>query len=124
MLKLRINKFIELAKMSHLRFQQKPDVRPEEITITTLDEQFIKQAIGIVEANMGDSDFSVEALGQAHNGQGTGRLHPQHTYEAWTYAARPGPDECLGDSLSGGLQHSEALYGELQDRVRHDAFGI
>ena len=65
MLKLRINKFIELAKMSHLRFQQKPDVRPEEITITTLDEQFIKQAIGIVEANMGDSDFSVEALGQA-----------------------------------------------------------
>ena len=65
MLKLRINKFIELAKMGHLRFQQKPDVRPEEITITTLDEQFIKQAIGIVEANMGDSDFSVEALGQA-----------------------------------------------------------
>lgn len=64
MLRLRINKFTELAKMSHKQFHKKIDVQPSEITITPLDEQFIKQAIGIVEANIGDSDFSVEALGK------------------------------------------------------------
>lgn len=64
MLKLRINKFIELAKMSHKQFRKKIDVQPGEITITPLDEQFIKQAIGIVEANIGNSDFSVETLGK------------------------------------------------------------
>lgn len=65
MLRLRINKFIELAKMSHRRFSQRPDIQPEEITTTPLDEQFLKQAIAIVEANISDSDFSVESLGQA-----------------------------------------------------------
>ena len=65
MLRLRISKFIELARISHSRFRQKTDIKPEEITTTPLDEQFLKQAISIVEANIGDSDFSVEALGQA-----------------------------------------------------------
>ena len=64
MLKLRINKFIELAKMSHRRFRQKVDVAPDEITSTPLDEQFLKRAIEIVERHISDSDFSVEALGQ------------------------------------------------------------
>lgn len=64
MLKLRINKFIELAKMSHRQFHQKVDVTPGEITTTPLDEQFLKRAIEIVERHISDSDFSVETLGQ------------------------------------------------------------
>lgn len=64
MLKLRINKFIELAKMSHRQFRQKIDVAPDEITNTPLDEQFLKRAIEIVERHISDSDFSVETLGQ------------------------------------------------------------
>lgn len=64
MLKLRINKFINLARMSHRQFRQEIDVKPGEITITQLDEQFIKRAIEIVEAHINDSGFSVESLGQ------------------------------------------------------------
>lgn len=64
MLKLRINKFIEQAKMSHRQFRLEVDVAPDEITSTPLDEQFLKRAIEIVERHISDSDFSVEALGQ------------------------------------------------------------
>lgn len=64
MLKLRINKFIEQAKMSHRQFRLEVDVTPDEITSTPLDEQFLKRAIEIVERHISDSDFSVEALGQ------------------------------------------------------------
>lgn len=63
-LKLRINKFIELAKMSHRQFRQEVDVAPNEITNTPLDEQFLKRAIEIVERHISDSDFTVETLGQ------------------------------------------------------------
>lgn len=64
MLKLRINKFVELARMSHRQFRQQIDVKPSEITITSIDEKFIKRAIEVVEAHLGDSEFSVESLGQ------------------------------------------------------------
>ena len=63
-LKLRISKFIDWSKKAHQQFRQKIDVEPSEITITPLDEQFISKAIKIVEANLLDSDFSVETLGQ------------------------------------------------------------
>lgn len=64
MLKLRINKFIELAKMSHRQFRQDVDVAPDKITSTPLDEQFLKRAIEAVERHISDSGFSVETLGQ------------------------------------------------------------
>lgn len=64
-LALRIAKFMEWAQVSHRQFKEKVDVSPSEITITPLDEQFIQNAIKIVEEHMSDSEFTVESLGQA-----------------------------------------------------------
>ncbi|MDL2265099.1 response regulator [Parabacteroides sp. OttesenSCG-928-G21] len=64
-LKLRIKKFIEWTQRSHSVFTQKLDVSPSEITITSLDEQLVTKAIKIVEENIDNIDFSVEALGSA-----------------------------------------------------------
>ena len=61
-LRLRVKKFIEWEQNNHLQFRQKMNIEPSEITITPLDEQFIKKAIALVEQNIGDSDFSVETL--------------------------------------------------------------
>ena len=55
-------KFIEWEQNNHRQFRQKMNIEPSEITITPLDEQFIKKAIGLVEKNMGDSGFSVETM--------------------------------------------------------------
>lgn len=61
---LRIQKFMELTAKSHSEFQKKIDVSPSEITITPLDEQFIEKAVKIVEENMNNTDFTVEAFGK------------------------------------------------------------
>lgn len=64
-LRLRVKKFIEWEQNNHQQFRQKMNIEPSEITITPLDEQFIKKAIAIVEQNISDSDFSVETLATA-----------------------------------------------------------
>lgn len=64
-LKLRIRKFMEWTKKSHLSFSQKMDVSPGEITITPLDEQLIDKAIKVVEEHIEDVEFSVEDLSAA-----------------------------------------------------------
>ncbi len=61
-LRLRVKKFIEWAQNNHQQFRQKMDIEPSEITITPLDEQFIKKAIALVEEHISDSEFSVETL--------------------------------------------------------------
>ena len=61
-LRLRVKKFIEWEHHNHQQFRQKMNIEPSEITITPLDEQFIKKAITLVEQNINDSDFSVETL--------------------------------------------------------------
>ena len=64
-LRLRVKKFIEWEQNNHRQFRQKMNIEPSEITITPLDEQFIKKAIALVEENISDSDFSVETLASA-----------------------------------------------------------
>ena len=61
-LRLRVKKFIEWEQDNHRQFRQKMNIEPSEITITPLDEQFIKKAIALVEKNISDSDFSVETM--------------------------------------------------------------
>ncbi|WP_167607604.1 hybrid sensor histidine kinase/response regulator transcription factor [Maribellus sediminis] len=63
LLKLRIRKFLEWTEKCHLSFSQKMDVSPSEITITSLDEQLIEDAIKAVEEHIDDPEFSVEDLG-------------------------------------------------------------
>jgi AraC-like DNA-binding protein len=42
------------------RFQKQIEVHPEEVTITPVDEKFLKQALESIEKNMDNPDFSVE----------------------------------------------------------------
>ena len=63
-LRLRLKKFLEWSQHAHQNFQQKIDVSPSEITITSLDEQLIKKAIKAVEDNM-INDYTVEDLASA-----------------------------------------------------------
>lgn len=64
MLRLRVKKFIEKRESRQRQFREKMDVAPSEITITSVDEQFIQRAIKICEDHMSDTEFSVEVLGQ------------------------------------------------------------
>ena len=61
---LRVQKIREWATTRHQDFKRKLDINPSDITITPLDEQFLQKAIHIVEEHIGDSDFTVETLGQ------------------------------------------------------------
>lgn len=61
-LRQRIHKLVERNQKQHERFAKEVDIEPSEITVTSLDEQFIAQAISIVEAHISDSDFGVEEL--------------------------------------------------------------
>jgi len=63
MLRLRIEKIMEWKENSRQLFSKSVSVEPSAITITHLDEEFIKKAISLVERHMDDSGFSVEQLG-------------------------------------------------------------
>ncbi|MBR0046604.1 MAG: response regulator [Bacteroidaceae bacterium] len=62
-LRLRVKKLIEKKESRQRQFREKMDVAPSEITITSVDEQFIQQAIKICEEHISDTEFSVEVLG-------------------------------------------------------------
>ena len=64
MLRLRVKKLIEVKENRQKQFKEKVDVSPSEITITSVDEDFIQRAIKICEEHISDTEFSVEVLGQ------------------------------------------------------------
>ena len=47
-------------KLLQKRFQAQIEVNPGEVTITPVDEKFLKEALGIVEQHLDEPDFSVE----------------------------------------------------------------
>lgn len=61
-LRLRIRKLLERSLKWQRSFQEHPDISPSEITITSLDEQFLTKAVKLTEDNMANPDFSVEKL--------------------------------------------------------------
>lgn len=61
-LKLRISKFLEWSERCHDTFAKKETVEPREIAITPLDEQFMRRVFDMIDDNMQDADFGVEAL--------------------------------------------------------------
>lgn len=61
-LRQRLLKLIERSQNQHERFAREINIEPSEITVTSLDEQFIARAISIVETHMAEPDFSVEQL--------------------------------------------------------------
>ncbi|WP_235921118.1 hybrid sensor histidine kinase/response regulator transcription factor [Foetidibacter luteolus] len=56
----RINNLLAQQELLQKRFQKQIDVSPGEVTVTPVDEKFLKQAMEAVEKNMDNPDFSVE----------------------------------------------------------------
>ena len=47
-------------KLLQKRFQKQIEINPSEVTITPVDEKFLKQALEVVEKYMDKPEFSVE----------------------------------------------------------------
>jgi signal transduction histidine kinase/DNA-binding response OmpR family regulator/streptogramin lyase len=58
----RINNLLAQQKLLQKRFQKQVEVNPGEVTITPVDEKFLKQALEAVEKQIDNPDFSVEDL--------------------------------------------------------------
>jgi signal transduction histidine kinase/DNA-binding response OmpR family regulator len=56
----RIKNLLDQQRLLKKKFQKAVDINPAEVTITPLDEQFMKQAMAVVEKNMSNASFSVE----------------------------------------------------------------
>ncbi len=56
----RISNLFAQQKMLQRKFQKQIEVNPSEVTVTPVDEQFLTNALAIVEKNMDNPDFSVE----------------------------------------------------------------
>jgi ligand-binding sensor domain-containing protein/signal transduction histidine kinase/DNA-binding response OmpR family regulator len=62
MLGSKIDNFITTTRNIHSLFRSKLGIEPDDIEITSLDEQFLQKAIGVVEKNMADAEFTVAEL--------------------------------------------------------------
>jgi len=56
----RIKNLLAQQKLLQKRFQKQIEVNPSEVTVTPVDEKFLKQALEIVEKYIDNPDFSVE----------------------------------------------------------------
>jgi signal transduction histidine kinase/DNA-binding response OmpR family regulator len=58
----KIDNFIKTTKNIRSLYRSKLNIESNNIQITSLDEQFLTKAVSIVEKNMSDAEFTVEAL--------------------------------------------------------------
>ena len=61
----RIRNLLAQQELLQHRFHKQIEVNPSEITITSIDEKFLKQALEAVEKNIDNPDFSVEDFSSA-----------------------------------------------------------
>jgi DNA-binding response OmpR family regulator len=61
-LKIRVKNLIEQRRKLHAKFMKELAVRPEELTVSSMDKTFLSKAIEVVEINMGDDQFDTEKL--------------------------------------------------------------
>ena len=61
-LRERIRLQIERREMVHEQIERMVRIEPSEVAVTTLDEQFIKDAIACVEKNMDNTDFTMDDM--------------------------------------------------------------
>lgn len=66
-LKIRVDNLIRLKKRMRVKFSGRLVVRPEEISVTSRDEEFMKKMTAVVGRHMDDSQFSVRQLGEEMN---------------------------------------------------------
>ncbi|WP_243751570.1 two-component regulator propeller domain-containing protein [Niastella caeni] len=65
MLQSRIRNLLAQQESMRKLFQKQVEVNPSEISITSVDEQFIRQSIETVEQHISEPEFSVEDLSRA-----------------------------------------------------------
>ena len=58
----KIDNFVKTRRNIQSLVRHKLNIEPNEIVITSLDEQFLQKAIALVEKNMSVADFTVEEL--------------------------------------------------------------
>jgi DNA-binding response OmpR family regulator/two-component sensor histidine kinase len=63
-LTIRIKNLIEQRRKMRERFSRDITLSPKDISVTSADERFLNRAIEIIEKNMGDPDFGVDAFGK------------------------------------------------------------
>jgi DNA-binding response OmpR family regulator len=61
----RIRNLLTQQKLLQKRFHKQIEVNPAEVTVTSVDEKFLQQALEIVEKQLDNPDFSVEDFSQA-----------------------------------------------------------
>jgi signal transduction histidine kinase/ligand-binding sensor domain-containing protein/DNA-binding response OmpR family regulator len=61
-LELKLNNILKFREDLRSRFNLEITLQPKEITVTSLDEKFLQQAMEVVEKHMTNTDFNVEML--------------------------------------------------------------
>jgi len=64
-LQVRIANLIRRREQLQQQFQQHVEIRPSEVAIRSLDEEFVTSAVKVVEANLSNAEFTVEELSEA-----------------------------------------------------------
>jgi signal transduction histidine kinase/DNA-binding response OmpR family regulator len=59
-LQVRVHNLIEQRRKLRERFSQQTAIQPREITVTSMDEQFLQRAMDILEQHISDARFSIE----------------------------------------------------------------
>lgn len=63
-LSVRVNNLIIIRKKLRKAFSNKLVIKPADITVTSRDQLFMEKLLAIVESHIGDTQFSVDALGK------------------------------------------------------------
>ncbi len=62
LLEVRTTKLIESREKMRKRFQTEKEITPEKITLTSLDEEFLKRIMDLMEVNMGNELYWIDEL--------------------------------------------------------------
>jgi AraC-like DNA-binding protein len=64
-LQVRIRNLIRQRDQLQKQFQQRVEIRPSEVAVRSLDEEFIQKAVKVVEENLANAEYTVEELSDA-----------------------------------------------------------
>ncbi|SDE80681.1 Signal transduction histidine kinase [Dyadobacter soli] len=64
-LRVRISNLILQREQLQRQFQQHVEIRPSEIAVRSMDEQFVNSAVKVVEENLANAEYTVEQLSEA-----------------------------------------------------------
>lgn len=62
LLLLQIQKLIKLQEERKIQFRNSIEIKPDDITITSLDEKLIQNALEAIERNLSNTEYSIDDL--------------------------------------------------------------